>query len=198
MRTQYVLIDYENVQPAALEALAQEHFKVMLFVGANQARIRVEVAAQLQGMGSNAEYIRMAGNGPNALDFHIAYYIGRLAATDPAGYFHIISRDSGFDPLVAHLKAKGILACRSRDVTEMPVVKAALSRTPAERIEVVVANLKQRGAARPRTVKTLSSTINALFQKTLAEGEVAALLARLQAQGFVKINETRVAYSLPD
>jgi hypothetical protein len=45
-------------------------------------------------------------------------------------------------------------------------------------------------------VKTLSSTINALFQKRLSEAEIALLLGRLQAAGAISINETKVSYTL--
>jgi hypothetical protein len=96
LRTNFVLIDFESVRPEALDPLAQEHFKVIVFVGANQAKVPFEVASALQRMGSKAEYVKITGNGPNALDFHIAYYIGQLAASEPTAYFHIISKDQQF------------------------------------------------------------------------------------------------------
>jgi hypothetical protein len=65
---------------------------VIVFLGANQGNLPFEVAVSLQQLGSRAEYIEISGRGPNALDFHIAYYIGRLAAEEPSAYFHIISR----------------------------------------------------------------------------------------------------------
>ena len=198
MRTNYVLIDYENVQPAALAALEKEHFKILVFVGANQTKVNYEVADSLQRLGPKANYVKISGNGPNALDFHIAYYIGQLAAADKDWFFHIISKDTGFDPLIAHLKTKKIYACRSRDVSDMPIVKAANSKSPTEKIEVIVSNLKQRGPSKPRTVKTLTSTISSLFQKALPEDELAALLKALQKQGYVAVNETKVSYSLPE
>jgi hypothetical protein len=43
-------------------------------------------------MGERGEYIKVAGAGRNALDFHIAYYIGRIASQAPEAFFHIISR----------------------------------------------------------------------------------------------------------
>ena len=198
MRTNYVLIDYENVQPSALSVLEKEHFKVIVFVGANQAKVTFDVAAQLQRLGPSASYVKISGNGPNALDFHIAYYIGHLAAAEPDAYFHIISKDTGFDPLIAHLKYKKIFACRSKDIGDIPIVKAANSKTQPEKIAVVVANLKQRGASKPRTVKTLSSTISSLFQKALAEDELAAILKNMEQQGFVTVTGTKVAYSFPE
>ncbi|KGO97496.1 PIN domain-containing protein [Novilysobacter defluvii] len=198
MRTNYVLIDYENVQPSALAALEKEHFQIYVFVGANQAKVNYEIADTLQRLGPKASYVKIAGNGPNALDFHVAFYIGQLAAADPNSFFHIISKDTGFDPLIAHLKTKKIYACRSKDIGDMPIVKAANSKSPAEKLEVVVANLKQRGSSRPRTVKTLASTISSLFQKALAEDELSSLLKALQNKGYVSVNETKVSYSLPE
>ncbi len=197
LKTNYVLIDYENVQPEAMAVLNRDHFKVLVFVGANQAKVTFEVASALQQMGDRAEYVKITGNGSNALDFHIAFYIGVLAGIEPGAYFHIVSKDTGFDPLIQHLKAKKILACRSKDVTDIPIVKAASTKSPAERLEVVIADLQRRGASKPRTLKTLGSTINGIFQKSLAEHEIEALLAALQKHGILTVTENRVSYSLP-
>ncbi len=197
MRTNYVLIDYENVQPEAMAVLSKEHFKVIVFVGANQAKVTFEVASVLQQMGERAEYIKISGNGSNALDFHIAYYIGLLASKEPEAYFHIVSKDTGFDPLINHLKGKKILACRSKDVTDIPIVKASNSKSPSEKIAVIIADLKRRGAAKPRAVKTLTSTISNMFQKQLSDEELQSLLLELQRKGIVSIAGTKVSYELP-
>jgi hypothetical protein len=159
LRTNYVLVDYENVQPEELVGLEAEHFKVLLFVGANQTKLSFDLAASMQKLGARAEYVKISGNGSNALDFHIAFYIGQLAAHDAAGYFHIISKDSGFDPLVEHLKGRKLAVVRSKSVQDIPLLKAANSKSIPEKVAVVVANLKQRGAAKPRTIKTLSAVV---------------------------------------
>lgn len=197
MKKNYVLIDYENVQPAAMAALEREHFHVIVFVGANQTKVTYEVASALQHMGERAKYIKIAGNGSNALDFHIAYYIGNLSAQEPDAYFHVVSKDTGFDPLIQHLKSKKVLAGRVKSVTDIPLVKAAASKSAPERISAVVSNLAQRGSARPRTVKTLSSTISALFLKQLPEAEIAEIVSELTKRGIVVINESKVSYVMP-
>jgi len=197
VHTNYVLIDYENVQPEALTVLEHGNFDVTVFVGANQSKISFDVASALQRMGSRGRYVRISGNGKNALDFHIALYIGQFAATEPKAFFHIISKDTGFDPLIAHLKSRGILSCRSRLVTEMPIVKSAAAKTQPERAEIVVAKLQQLGAAKPRTIKTLGNTVNSLFQKTLSEQEVSELIATLEHNGHISRDSTKVAYTLP-
>lgn len=198
MKSNFVLIDYENVQPEAMSALVEEHFNVIVFVGANQAKVSFDVASALQQLGDRAQYIKISGNGSNALDFHIAFYIGELASRHPNAFFHIVSKDTGFDPLIQHLKTRKILAGRSKSVVDIPIVKAASSKSPSERIEIIVADLKRRGSAKPRTVKTLSSTIQAIFQKQLSDEEVTGLVNGLNKKGIVKISGTKVAYSLPD
>src|SRR5882757_4103914 len=120
--------------------LDQEHFKVIVFVGASQAKVSFEMAAALQRMGAKADYIKISGNGSNALDFHIAFYIGHLAAADADACFHIISKDTGFDPLIAHLKSKKILAQRWRDVGELPQARATNTKTPNEKLALILSN----------------------------------------------------------
>lgn len=198
MRTNYVLIDYESVQPASIAVLEQECFKIMIFVGEKQAKVSFEVAASLQRLGAKAAYVKMAGSGPNALDFHIAFYIGQMSAAEPDAYFHIISKDTGFDPLIAHLKTKKIFAARSKDVSDIPMVKTSNAKTPTDRLAAIVTNLRQRGTSKPRTVKTLSSTINALFQRSLSEAELTSLLEGLKQQGVISISGARVSCALPD
>lgn len=198
MKKHYVLIDYENVQPATMEALDREHLQVIVFVGANQAKVTYEVASVLQRMGERASYIKITGNGSNALDFHIAFYLGRLAAQEPDAYFHVISKDTGFDPLIAHLKQMKILTNRLKSVADLPHVKATSCQSPAERASVVLTRLVQMGAAKPRTLKTLSSTIHALFMKSLSEVEVGDILEELTQKGIVVANQAKVSYVMPD
>lgn len=197
MRTNYVLIDFENVQPTSLAGLDADHFRVLVFVGANQNKLSFETAAALQRLGSRAEYVKISGSGSNALDFHIAFHIGHLAAQDENAFFHIISKDTGFDPLIQHLKERKVYAARSKEVSEIPLLKAANSKSVPEKVAVVISNLQQRGASKPRTLKTLTSTINSLFQKQLTEEDLVAVLNALQSQGAIAINETKVSYTLP-
>ena len=90
-----------------------------------------------------------------------------------------------------------MFAARSKDVTEIALVKVANTKAPSEKIAAVVSNPQQRGSAKPRTVKTLCSTINALFQKSLADDELQSLMLTLQAQGLLTVAGTKVSYSLP-
>ena len=203
MKTDYVLIDFENVQPKDLSLLAGHPFRIMVFVGANLGRIPFELAKALQSMGENAKYVQISGSGPNALDFHIAFHLGALATKDPEGYFHVISKDKGFDPLVRHLEEQGIRVRRSRDLAEMPIPGIVSPKTGNERIDTdkridtIVKNLASRSHSRPRRRKTLASSINALFLKKLEPSEVDALIEALQQRGLITVESTgKVAYRL--
>lgn len=197
LRKNYVLIDYENLQPKDIAVLDQDHFRIMLFVGASQSKIPFDLAAEMQRMGERAQYIKISGNGSNALDFHIAFHIGLITAQDPDAYFHIISKDGGFDPLIQHLKSRKIFANRSKEISEIPLLRISNTKTLDEKVLAIVANLKQRAASKPRTMKTLSSTVASLFQKQLPEEELGQLLKLMQSRGFIAVTENKVAYSLP-
>ena len=196
VRTNYVLIDYENVQPSDLAMLRDGPFKVKVFLGASQAKIPVALAAALQGLGANAEYVLLESSGSNALDFHIAYYVGILSAQDPAAFFHVISKDTGFDPLIKHLKAKGVFAQRSASISTVPYFKPTVPSTSDAQVELVVAHLAKLKAAKPRAEKTLLSTLHALFKKELSEHQLTALFALLRKRGIVKVDGTKVSYEL--
>ena len=64
------------------------------------------------------------------------------------------------------------------------------------KLEQVIENLKQRGNSKPRTLKTLTSTISALFPKGISEHEVTVLIKQLQTTGIVTVLENKVTYAL--
>lgn len=153
-RVNYVLIDHENVQPSDMALLDREDVRLWVFVGASQPRMSSELTIQMLAMRERPTCMRISGNGPNALDFHIAFYIGQLAQEDPRGFFHIISKDTGFDPLVTHLKSKQIFACRSAGIAQIPLFKPQLAALPRPSISVsaestVVTSLPQTAAIPP-------------------------------------------------
>jgi hypothetical protein len=85
-------------------------------------------------------------------------------------------------------------AAVSDAVVRAPSSHASISRS--EKVRRIIADLRKRGSARPRTVKTLSSTIGALFQKKLSEQEVISLIEQLRTDGVVVVTGTKVSYEL--
>jgi hypothetical protein len=197
MKTNYVLIDYENVQPANLDLLAGGHFKVKVFVGANLARLPFGLADAMQRLGERGEYVRISGNGPNALDFHIAYYIGRLAGQEPKAFFHIISKDAGFDPLVAHLKSQGVLSSRSATLDGIPILKRLATAPRDDQVDAVVQKLKGMPKSRPQREKTLKAMISAWFGKNLDDAAIDRIVKELLNRRLIAIDGVKLSYTLP-
>jgi len=196
LKTNFLLVDFENVQPDNVGILNGRSFKIEVFVGANQAKISFELARTLHVFGPDAEYVQIAGNGKNALDFHIAYYIGRLAAENPDASFYVISKDTGFDPLIKYLAAKGVSCQRSIAIPDIFGSKLSSSEPVANNIDAIIANLAIRKTGRPKTLKTLRGTINGLFRNKLPDAELDALIEKLTKRGVIKVVDGKVNYEL--
>jgi len=197
VRPNVVLIDFESVQPQSFEGLEQNHYRVLVFVGATQAKLPFEVVSAIHRMGDRAQYVKITGTGPNALDFHIAFYVGQIAAQDPTTFFHIISKDTGFDPLIRHLKTRHIFAARSASIEDMPQAKVGSKKLARERAEVFAESLRQPKSTKPRTGETLSRHIVAFFKKqALSNDEVASVMEALRTAGYLNVVAGKVVYSL--
>jgi hypothetical protein len=77
-----------------------------------------------------------------------------------------------------------------------PAKTPASAKSKADIFNMVVANLAQRGSSRPRTLRTLTSTVASLFPKGIAEADLTALIQQLQSTGKVSISENKVSYVL--
>jgi len=103
------------------------------------------------------------------------------------------------------LNQKGQFRCPNKNGERQAVASVAIVRSPppngsksvAEKLNMIIAHLHKSGPAKPSTVKKLSSTINALFQKQLPEQEVSSLLKCLVSRGIVIVTGTKVSYQLP-
>lgn len=190
----FVLIDYENVQPKNLDVLAQHPFKVFVFVGASQAKLPFDFSQAMQNMGENGKYIKVSGNAKDALDFHIAYYIGELSIQHPRTFFHIISKDKGFDPLIKHLKDRKLWVHRRNSLTDIPILKKLSDTKCDDKLIKIVKNMNNRGNALPKTVKTLSNSINSLFPEALEQQEISMLIQRLQKRKHIVIKQNNILY----
>lgn len=216
MANTYILIDFENVQPKNLAVLRDNPSRLRIFVGYQQAKVPFELAQTMQSLGARAEYVQISGSGRNALDLHIAFYIGRLSAQDPDAAFHIVSKDRDYDVLIKHLQSKGIACRRTATVDEAAAMKApakakhtpgptaptaaataaAARPTAPDRLAPVITHLRNLKASRPRKVRTLTSTLKAKFAKDGSEREVQALVEELRRRGAIVVDGTNVTYQL--
>ena len=227
MATQYVLVDYENVRPD-LSALAGTPYKVKVFFGAKQqeGRVPFELLGALLAFGGNVEAVKGRRSGKNALDMHIAYYIGTLLALERDATIYVISGDTDFDPLLEFLRGKGVACKRAKTIGELakhapraPAPRAAAPnpRAPAQASKAVKAPratpthkgaqdklsgiLKQLSSlnGKPATRKKLAQTIATWFKQHRAEQSPKAVettIDELIRLKFVTQDGAKVNYHL--
>ena len=185
----YILVDLENTQPKNLELLGNHPFKTLVFVGETQSKLSFDIVEAMQHLGDRGEYIKISRSGKNALDFHIAYYIGRLSVESPLSSFHIISKDQGFAPLIEHLKTKKIKASLHKDIAEIPALQMSSAISDEEKMEAILARLAGLGSARPRKDTTLRSSMKSWFSDELDEITIDKIITDLSKDGRVEIKK---------
>jgi len=145
MSLTYILIDFENVQPTAAEMklIRGTDYRVRLFHGPHQNKFDAGMVKALQPLGTQVEYFRCERKGKNALDFHIAFCLGRLVEESKATAstskektrFVVVSKDGGFDVLLDHVQTLGYGAMRVENVHQALVPEkrndAAAAKEPA-------------------------------------------------------------------
>ena len=119
MMDRVLLIDYENVLQVDVSEIDKESYKVKIFVGASQNKIPFDLVTAAQAFGPNLEWVKIDASGKNALDFHIAYFLGKYSQTNPNQEFIVLSKDTGFDPLMRFLNKNGVSCSRINSLLEL-------------------------------------------------------------------------------
>lgn len=176
LQPHFVLIDYENVHVKTLALLKSEEFNVRVFLGKSSTRIHSELAIAMQKLGARGDYIMLESSGSNALDFHIAYYLGVLVSANPDADFHVISKDTGFDPLIAHLKSREIAASRSVSIEAMPCFKGTTSIPAPDQNSASLPERKRRTSP----PKRLEARPNANKLSPAIEAQIHAVIENLK------------------
>jgi hypothetical protein len=195
MKTNFVLVDYENVQPKDLTLLPRANVRLKIFRGPTLKKYPVELVEAVQPFGDQADYVAISKSGPNALDMHIAFYIGRLSHEHAGAFFHIISKDTGFDALLPHLKAQGIYCLRHQSIIDIPLVKHSVE-TPAQLAQRFAEKLSA-GATRPATPAKLRAAIKATFSNCVDDVKVDAIAAELERLAVVREVDGKLIYPGP-
>jgi hypothetical protein len=78
-----------------------------------------------------------------------------------------------------------------------PFIKISNGKSAPEKVDAVIDNLVKRKTGRPRTLKTLGTTIKALFVNQLSNDELESLIAQLTKRGVIKVTDGKVVYELP-
>ena len=169
MRLTYLLIDLENVHPAAedISLIRGAEFRVRIFHGPHQSKFDAEMVKAMQPLGDRLEFVQCDRSGKNALDFHVAFYLGRLvqeceAVGTPTGKrarFFIISKDAGFDALLDHIRSLGYEAARVAGLREALFGDAVTSAAAAMQPAPIVAPPPRKVAAAKSATEVKKSPV---------------------------------------
>src|SRR2546429_2196490 len=107
MADSVLLVDYENIGKVDLGAVPAG-VRVPFFFGASQKSVPTEFLKAALKLGERFVQIDIEGQGKNALDFHIAFYLGEYLKRSPGTSCVVLSKDKGFDPLIRHLVRRGL------------------------------------------------------------------------------------------
>jgi ribosomal protein S27AE len=110
MTKRLLLVDLENVHKIDL-SLLDESYRAIIYVGAKQNPPKAASKKATAHRFQRVDFQKIEGTGKNALDFHIAFQLGRIIETEPETECIVLSADKGFDPLLSHLNKNG-LSCR--------------------------------------------------------------------------------------
>lgn len=216
----HVFVDFENVQTLDFTGFGERIIKLTLFLGEKQKRLDTNLVEQLLQHAANVEMVRLTSVGKNALDFTLSYYLGRAVSGDPTGFFHVISKDKGFDPLVAHLRRRHVKASRHADFSAViehiakgrtttptnektgsaalappPIFQSAALPAPNLSIDDVLTHMKRQRAHQPTRRDKLCTMLKSHFH--LGDPKAEEIITTLTERGVVTVDgKGKVAYKL--
>ncbi len=218
-----LLVDFENIQDLDyLKKLRNTDFEVRVFLGPQQAKLPTALVRQAQPFGSRLHWIQMEGHGKNALDFHIAYTVGLLSAEARKRRIFILSKDTGFDPLISYLEKRNIACQRIEElgkfltekepsrpsepspppviitpkpnpVPQTPLLAATLGKTPS--LTDVILHLNAiPPRTRPKKPKTLAAHLASHFKKQCPSADFSLVVKELAKLGKISVNDDKLTY----
>ena len=207
MADSVLLVDYENIGKVDLGAVPAG-VRVPFFFGASQKSVPTGFLKAALKLGERFVQIDIEGQGKNALDFHIAFYLGEYLARSPQSPCVILSRDKGFDPLIKHLVKRGFAVRRANSLAEAlgsraPPAAAAPrgQRRPATRSDNAALLAEARHLIegtqkirRPRKRKGLIAVLHSHFSKKVPERELQGLVDELIARGELSESNGAITY----
>lgn len=189
----WLFVDYENI-PTLEELEPNTYEKVIVFIGPQQNSIRLPRKA---GSGMlDMQVVQITKQAKNNLDFHLAYYLGRLEVEAESGtVFEVLSRDNGFSPLVAFIERTGRPCKQLRPLQVQPgtgkkagdkVKNKKPDSSIPERERLFLASLaRHKGGPKKRAALVNHVMTHAVALGLVAKGEGNTALCKQQAEATV-------------
>ncbi len=194
----YVFVDFENVHSFDPSVIGTKAVSLTILIGAKQTKLDVALVEKLMEHAASVELIRLTSSGKNALDFTLSYYLGRKVLSDPTAYFHIVSKDKGYEPMMKHLQSRHIHVRRHDDCSTLTFShkpKEATAAIKGERSEEednlskVLERLRKTVSNRPKKKTTLISHLKSILGKNASDADASRVFEALLKGKHLSIGE---------
>ncbi len=207
----HVFIDYENVTEMDLTLIGHPSFQFAFFLGPQQNRLPVSLVVRLLKHPELVKLVQIEKQGRDALDFTLACYIGKAVAAGSGCFYHVISKDTGYDPMIEHLQGEKIKIARHPDFSRLNEIAAKAAENAKTRAAppAMAANSPQsctvqrawallsQGKNRPKKQGGLVNQLAAYFALQPDSAEITTLITQLIKAGHVTIDPQKaVSYRL--
>lgn len=194
----WAFIDYENISDLSKVQLAS-YERIIVFLGAKQSKLDFTDVSCDQPL--NIVLIQLKTTQANNLDFHLAYYLGKFdhqAASNIT--FEVISNDTGYTPLIAHIN-KASRPCKQIKVNtvikppkapKQPSQQAKQSSTDSQKLITCLTAIPPQ--KRPKKVASLGNYINTHLALKGNEAAIQQHLQQLVNAKLMTITGTDITY----
>lgn len=200
----YAFIDYENLN--SLDGLGlQDYDRLFLFIGASNNQTEIRLSEKFDNE-LNITLITVKNIAKNNVDFHIAYYLGKLdEQCDKAIEFYILSNDQGYDGIcdfIQHQKQGRICKRKGVQLEKQAVLQVHNAEKPScNDVFHKYAQYMQQTASRhlPVKLKALRNNIRShtgLSSININEAEkiVDKVIEKLISEEQIKVVDNKVSY----
>jgi hypothetical protein len=204
-----IFVDFENIQKLD-KKLIDSNTKIIVMVGSNQDNKAFDFAKDLFANISSIELIKVNGQGKNALDIFIAFYIGKYFDSIKGSEIIIYSNDTDYNPLIKHISGKeiaikniGLNKNSKKKATETKITKNKKEvkniNSEMNNITQIIEHLKNQTESqkskRPTKKETLVNHLFTHFSKNISLENIDIAIDYMIKNNYIIINNNKINYN---
>jgi hypothetical protein len=204
-----IFIDFENLQKIDTNKIDTKT-KIIVMVGLDQENKAIEFISKIIKNVSSIELIKINGRGKNAMDFFIAFYLGKYYKEIKDSKIIISSKDKGYDPLIKHLDGCGmsIEKINVDNIVENIESKIKESKTHIKKQDnkknedennnIIISYLqkqtKSQKSKRPQKLVTLENYLYTHFAQKISMEKIKKSINFMKENNYINILNNKIKY----